>query len=96
MKITQQNKLDAIEYKYYNKHQWKPKRGDYYTLTRNSMGLELFQIVEESKTKFWIRLVWNENGGWQDESTEFDKDTFLEDFGESRVYLPEWCITNEL
>ncbi len=96
MKITEKQKLQAIEYKYYQNFKWQPKLNDYYILTRHSLGLELFQIVEETHTQFGIMKVWNENGGSQDQPTFFDKNGFTDQgFGVNRVYMPSFYLTNE-
>lgn len=91
--MTERQKLAAIEYKYYSGAAWEPKVGDYYTLTRNSLGLEVFQIQKEVDNQFGIIKVWDEHGNekHQTDHSYFPKSGFSnEGFGLNRVYLPEF------
>jgi len=92
MKLTPEQKLAAIENRFYNHQSWLPKLNDYYTLTRSSMGMELFQIVTETETQFGIKLIYSDSGASQDEPTMFDKTDFLEGFGICRVHVPEYIL----
>lgn len=83
----------AIEAKYYNGGiKWEPKLNDIYTLVRQSTGLEVFKITDETDTQFGIKIIWSENGASQDTPSWFDKATFLEGFGANRVYLPDYIF----
>lgn len=93
MELTVQQKLQAMELRFYSGVNWNPKKGDYYTLTRASLGLEVFQIQDETDADFGIIKVWDTNGNHKIENplTYFPKDTFTtEGFGLSRVHLPEF------
>lgn len=91
--LTVQKKLMAFEHKYYNHSDWEPKVGDYYTLTRSHLGMELFQIVDENENnEFGIKQVYGEymsvDANVNNEPTYFDKETFLMGFGACRVHVP--------
>ncbi len=83
--LTAQQKLQALAHKYYSGILWEPKAGDYYTTSR--ADLELYQVVyaDETvvKTKYCIG---------SDVVSEWPTYTFLKDFGEKRVFVPEWIF----
>jgi hypothetical protein len=93
-KFTEYQKLQAISLKYYSNYKWEPRLYDYYTLTRHSFGLELFQIVEESGDRFGITKIWGDDPNFLEwnQPSYFDKKTFTEGFGEARVHLHDFII----
>ena len=56
-KLTAEQKLQALSSKYYDGLEWQPKKGDYYTTSRND--LELYQIVDENETTFFTFYVYS-------------------------------------
>ena len=54
-KLTAEQKLQALSSKYYDGLGWQPKKGDYYTTSRND--LELYQIVDENETTFFTNYL---------------------------------------
>lgn len=97
LKLTMLQKLEAVSLKYYSNFKWEPKLNDYYTLTRQALGLEIFQIVEENSVEFGIKLVWDEHGNYELEQpiTYFNKHTFVDsDFGKNRIYLYNHSLKN--
>ena len=85
-KLTYQQKLDALSYRFYQGGEWKPKAGDFYTTSR--ADLELYQVV--SVQGGVVRTRFTEG---TDAISEWTEDGFLtEGFGPRRVYVPEWII----
>jgi hypothetical protein len=78
--LTVEQKLQALSSKYYDGLPWNPKKGDYYTTSRND--LELYQIVDENETTLFTNYCGEKKA---DEPHEWSKIKFLEDFGERRV-----------
>lgn len=90
--LTTNQKLEALALKYYNGLTWNPKKGDYYTTSRSDK--ELYQIVDENETSFFTTYCDKEkfpNSG----NTEWSKESFLQDFGERRVYVPDYVLEME-
>jgi hypothetical protein len=83
-------KLAAIALKYYDDFKWNPKKGDYYTSTRND--LELYQIVDEGEQFFYTKYCDPKKGI---EISEWPKATFLKDFGLKRVFVPDWILNSD-
>lgn len=88
--LTQNQKLEALAYKYYcGPRVWHPKAGDYYTSSRND--LQLYQIVAEDDEHFYTVYCTH-----PDQRDAWKKEGFTtEGFGTNRVYVPEW-ILNEI
>lgn len=85
-KLTYQQKLDALAYRFYQGAQWVPKAGDYYTTSR--ADLELYQVV--SIEDGIVRTRFTEGS---DAVSEWPEAGFLtEGFGPRRVFVPEWVI----
>jgi len=85
-KLTYQQKLDALSYRFYQHGQWTPKAGDYYTTSRSD--LELYQVV--SIKDGIVRTRFTEGS---DAISEWPEDGFLNDgFGPKRVLVPEWVM----
>lgn len=86
-KLTAEQKLQALSSKYYDGLEWQPKKGDYYTTSRND--LELYQIVDENETTFFTNYLDEKKSP---EPHEWSKKQFLKDFGERRVYVPDFVF----
>lgn len=85
-KLTENQKLHALAYKYYQGGKWEPKKGDYYTTSR--ADLELYQVVDVTETKVLTRYLVG-----SDTTSEWDKDGFLtEGFGVNRVWVPHFIF----
>lgn len=80
-------KQQALSLKYYDCLEWKPKKGDYYTTSRND--LELYQIVDENESSLFTNYC-DEKKSPQPQ--EWKKSDFLIDFGERRVYVPDFIL----
>jgi hypothetical protein len=83
--LTEKQKLQALAMRYYDGVQWEPKKGDFYTTSR--ADLQLYQIVDEDENNFYTDFCHptiKTNG-----PAQWSKDTFLQDFGERRVYVHE-------
>jgi len=85
--LTVEQKLQALSSKYYDGLQWTPKKGDYYTTSRND--LQLYQIVDENETTLFTNYCGKNKS---DQPHEWSKRKFLEDFGERRVFVPEFVL----
>lgn len=87
-KLTYQQKLDALAYRFYQGAQWTPKAGDYYTTSR--ADLELYQVV--SVEDGIVRTRFTEGS---DAIAEWPEAGFLtEGFGPKRVLVPEWVLNS--
>lgn len=86
-KLTPEQKLSALSLKYFSGLEWNPKKGDYYTTTRDD--LELYQIVDETPILFITKYCNPDHG---QETSEWVKEEFLEDFGVYRVFVPDTII----
>lgn len=85
-KLTYQQKLDALSYRFYQGGVWTPKAGDFYTTSR--ADLELYQVV--SVENGVVRTRFTEG---TDAISEWAEDGFLtEGFGPKRVFVPEWVM----
>lgn len=85
-KLTYQQKLDALSYRFYQNGQWTPKAGDYYTTSR--ADLELYQVV--SVENGIVRTRFTEGS---ESIAEWPEDGFLtEGFGPRRVFVPPWVM----
>lgn len=85
-KLTYQQKLDALSYRFYQGGAWTPKAGDFYTTSR--ADLELYQVV--SVENGVVRTRYTEGS---DTISEWPEAGFLtEGFGPRRVFVPAWVI----
>ena len=83
-KLTHQQKLDALAYRFYQGAAWDPKAGDFYTTSR--ADLELYQVV--SVEGGVVRTRFTEGS---DAISEWPAEEFLTaGFGPKRVFVPEW------
>lgn len=84
--LTKDQKLAAFAAKYYDGRKWEPKKGDYYTSTRND--LELYRIVDEDEENFYtIYCI----GGEDSHREPWKKSEFLSEdtFGGRRMWVPD-------
>lgn len=89
-KLTYQQKLDALSYRFYQGGAWTPKAGDFYTTSR--ADLELYQVV--SVENGIVRTCYTEGS---DAISEWPEAGFLTDgFGPRRVFVPAWVICTPL
>lgn len=85
-KLTYQQKLEALSYRFYQSGQWAPKAGDFYTTSR--ADLEVYQVVSVEGNI--VRTRFTEGS---DAISEWPEAGFLtEGFGPRRVYVPEWVM----
>lgn len=85
--LTLEQKLEALSLKHYQGFAWNPKKGDYYTSSRND--LELYQIVDENETSFFTKYSTDIDGS---NLAEWTKEEFLIDFGVNRVFVPDFVF----
>jgi hypothetical protein len=84
--LTQNQKMAALAYKYYQHGEWRPKAGDFYTTAR--ADLELYRVV-----KIENEIVYTEYCHLPGVLSEWPQDGFTtEGFGPRRVYVPEHCF----
>lgn len=85
--LTEEQKLRALSLKYYDFFPWNPKKGDYYTTSRND--LELYQIVDENETHFFTNYCDEKK---TEKPQDWAKEDFLKHFGERRVFVPDFIM----
>ncbi|MBO0142298.1 hypothetical protein JZX87_14115 [Agrobacterium sp. Ap1] len=86
MKLTHQQKLAALAYRFYQGASWEPKAEDYYTTSR--ADLEVYQVV--SVENGVVRTRFTEGS---DTVSEWPLDGFLtEGFGPKRVFIPPFIF----
>lgn len=85
--LTSEQKLSALSLKHWDNLKWKPKKGDYYTSSRDD--LELYKIVEETEDYFYTKYC---NPEFSDEMQKWPKESFLKEFGVHRVYVPDFLF----
>lgn len=74
--------------KFYGGYEWKPKKGDLYTTSRDD--LEVYEIVDIKDGKVYTRYTEG-----SEIVTEWDEATFLtEGFGPKRVYIHQSVFGN--
>ena len=82
MKLTQQQKLEAMAARFYQGMEWQPKAGDLYTTSR--ADLEVYRVI--SVENGVVTTEYTENGT---EPSEWPEAEFLtEGFGPNRVWIP--------
>ena len=87
--LTSEQKLSALSLKHWDNLEWKPKKGDYYTSSRDD--LELYEIADEDEEYFYTKYCGEHYG---DGLQKWSKETFLQDFGVHRVYVPDFLFKN--
>jgi len=81
MKLTPRQKLAALSMKFYGGYEWKPRKGDLYTTSRDD--LEIYEIVDIKDGKVYTRYTEG-----SDVISEWDESGFTtEGFGPKRVYI---------
>lgn len=89
-KLTYQQKLDALSYRFYQGAQWTPRAGDYYTTSR--ADLELYQVVSIEDGIVFTRFTEG-----TDAISRWPEAVFLtEGFGPRRVFVPPWVMNAPL
>lgn len=89
MKLTHEQKLQAMALKYYQGMVWRPKKGDFYTSSR--ADLELYQVVEVSDTQVVTKYTEG-----SEELSYWGKHEFTnEGFGLNRVWVPDFVLEAE-
>jgi len=87
--LTPQQKLSAIEHRFYQGAQWNPKPGDYYTTSR--ADLELYRVVKIEGGKLFTEYCTQPGV-----LTDWDCETFTtEGFGPRRVHVPEFILADK-
>jgi len=85
-KLTMYQKLQALQDRFYQRMKWHPKKGDYYTTSRND--LQLYQIVDEDDNYFYT--VYCTDGRT---TSRWDKSGFTtEGFGPMRVHVSDYIF----
>ncbi|MAB00090.1 MAG: hypothetical protein CMN87_12030 [Stappia sp.] len=87
MKLTPQQKLEALQHKYYQCHQWVPAAGDLYTTCR--ADLEVYEVVDVSGGIVRTRYTEGSDGVSEWPESEFT----TVGFGPMRVWIPPWVMT---
>jgi hypothetical protein len=87
MKLTPQQKLEALALRFYQGQEWTPKAGDLYTTSR--ADLELYRVVEVREDV----IVTEYTEGCADCATWPATEFLTEGFGPNRVWVPDWIIT---
>lgn len=86
MKLTPEQKLEAMSLRFYSCALWEPKSGDFYTTCRND--LELYKVVEVTETT--VRTMYTEGS---DTISEWPKEEFTEKgFGPFRLWVPHFIL----
>lgn len=86
MRLTFQQKLNALAYRFYQGSPWEPKAGDYYTTSR--ADLELYQVV--SVDDKFVRTRYTEGSSTH---SKWPREEFLTGgFGPKRVYVPDFIL----
>lgn len=84
--LTMHQKLAALSAKYYSFLDWIPEKGHYYTTARDD--LQLYQIVDITEDKVKTTYLHCES-----QISEWERDGFTtRDFGNRRVWVPEWIL----
>lgn len=87
MKLTPQNKLEALALRFYQGHVWEPKPGDYYTSSR--ADLEVYRVVDVTDDEVITEYAEGGMGVSKWPRSEFT----TEGFGLMRVWVPEALVT---
>lgn len=88
--LTTEQKLQALANKYYHQVIWEPKKGDYYTTSRDD--LELYQIVDISDEYILTQYCTAPDS----DPDAWEEDKFLKGFGENRVHVPLYILEQDV
>lgn len=86
MRLTYEQKLQAMAYRFYQGAEWQPKAGDYYTTSR--ADLEVYRVTEVRVDVIVTDYTENSAGPFAWPAAEF----LTEGFGPKRVWVPDWII----
>ena len=87
MKLTHEQKLDAMAARFYQDLEWHPKAGDLYTSSR--ADLEVYRVVSVGNGV--VTTEYTENGT---APSEWPADEFTtKGFGPKRVWIPPYVLT---
>ena len=89
MKLTHQQKLEALSYRFYQHGTWTPAAGDFYTTSR--ADLELYQIVAIESGLVTTRYT----EGTETISSWPESEFITGGFGPKRVFVPPWVMSME-
>lgn len=89
MKLTPQQKLEALAARFYQGLEWSPKAGDLYTTSRSD--LEVYRVI--SVENGVVTTEYTKNGTAPSEWPEAE---FLtEGFGPKRVWIPPYVLKGD-
>lgn len=89
IRLTHQQKLEAISLRFYQGIKWTPKPGDYYTTSR--ADLELYQVVAVEGGQVKTRYC---DTGKSTVISSWPVEEFLDaGFGPKRVWVPEFVLS---
>lgn len=86
MKLTAEQKLEAMAHRFYQGAEWTPKAGDLYTTSR--ADLEVYRVIEVRDDIIITDYTENSAGTSEWPASEF----LTEGFGPLRVWVPEWIF----
>jgi hypothetical protein len=86
-KLTPYQKLQALHDRFYSNMKWEPKKGDYYTTSRND--LELYHIIDEDEEYVYTIYCTDPN---QNRSKWKKSEFTSQGFGPCRVYVHGYII----
>lgn len=86
MKLTHEQKLEAMAHRFYQGAEWQPKAGDYYTTSR--ADLEVYKVIEVRDDVIVTDYTENSAGPSEWPASEF----LTEGFGPQRVWVPDWIF----
>lgn len=79
--------VQVFDNRYYQHQLWEPKKGDYYVIGRSMQPHNLCKVVEVTDKKIFTIMLPH-----TDDVSDWDKETFLNDFGTNRLHVPEWMF----
>ncbi|UTU07788.1 hypothetical protein CcrC1_gp103 [Caulobacter phage C1] len=87
-RLTLEQKLRALENRFYNRATWEPKPGDLYTTSR--ADLELYEVVDVADGHICTRYRTQPDGA----ISRWPAEEFLAEhtFGHARTHVPNWVI----
>lgn len=86
MKLTPQQKLQAMAFRFYQDGEWQPKAGDLYTTTR--ADLEVYRVVDVRDGL--VITEYTEDGIGH--SVWPESEFLTEGFGPKRVWVPDFVL----
>lgn len=88
MRLTLEQKIEALAARYYQGLEWSPKAGDLYTTSR--ADLEVYEVVKVESGKVFTRYTEGSDGA----ISEWPEAEFLtEGFGLNRVWVPPLVLS---